>query len=154
VLDETSLEQALSGIAMRSWRREPTCRRSASKGRPTPGGVAARRPALTSWQWRAGNTIVSLLARAGVGPIQLLTTGDRSYGRTTHDYLLREVGADEAGPVLKRYVAVATKTRTQFDATRDSPVEDFAAEADRHPVFELVATAADTPTDGTSTPDC
>jgi hypothetical protein len=47
------------------------------------------------------------------------------------------VGAAEAGPVLKRHVAVATKTQPQFDAKRDSPVEDFIAEADRHPVFEL-----------------
>ena len=45
---------------------------------------------------------------------------------------------DEAGPVLKRYVAVATKTRACFEATKDSPVEDFVAEADRHPVFELM----------------
>jgi hypothetical protein len=38
---------------------------------------------------------------------------------------------------LQRYVAVATKTRPWFDAKSDSPVEDFIAEADRHPVFEL-----------------
>jgi hypothetical protein len=53
------------------------------------------------------------------------------------DYTVREVGAEEAAPVLKCYVAVATKTRPQFDAGPDSPVEAFAAEADRHPVFEL-----------------
>ena len=61
------------------------------------------------------------------------------YGRTTREYATREVAADEAGPVLKRYVAIATKTRAHFKATQDSPVEDFVAEADRHPVFELVA---------------
>jgi len=59
------------------------------------------------------------------------------YGRAKGDYAVREVGAAEAGPVLKRYVAVATKTRPQFDAKKDSPVEDFIAEADRRPVFEL-----------------
>jgi hypothetical protein len=59
------------------------------------------------------------------------------YGRTKSDYAVREVGAAEAGPVLKRYVAVATKTRPQFRATTDSPVDDFIAEADGHPVFEL-----------------
>jgi len=59
------------------------------------------------------------------------------YGRSTCEYEVREVGADEAGPVLKRYVAVATKTRPQFDANENSPIEDFIAEADRHPVFEL-----------------
>lgn len=60
------------------------------------------------------------------------------YGRATRDYTVRELGAEEAGPVLKRYVSVATKTRAHFRATEDSPVEDFVAEADRHPVFELV----------------
>ena len=58
--------------------------------------------------------------------------------RDRHDYAVREVSAREAGPVLKRYVAVATATRPYFQARKDSPVEDFVAEADRHPVFELV----------------
>jgi deazaflavin-dependent oxidoreductase (nitroreductase family) len=146
------------------------------------------KPAFDSWQWRAGNAAVGLLARAGIGPIQLLTTRDRRtgephdtpvvpvehagtrwlvapygtvdwvrnaradgrvrlrYGRATQECSVREVGADEAGPVLKRYLAVATKTRVQFQATTDSPVEDFVAEADRHPVFELVPAAAVPPT--------
>lgn len=141
------------------------------------------KPAFDSWSWRAGNTMVSVLARAGIGPIHLLTTRDRRtglehtipvvpvehdgrrwlvapygtvswvrnaredrrvrmrYGRATDDYEVREVGAEEAGPVLKRYLGVATKTRAQFRATEDSPVEDFVAEADRHPVFELVVPA-------------
>jgi hypothetical protein len=75
------------------------------------------------------------------------------YGRTTRDYVVREVEPDEAGPVLKRYVAVATKTRSQFAATKDSPVADFIAEAGRHPVFELVANPADAATGGTSPRD-
>lgn len=158
-------------------------------------GAPAVKPAFNSWQWRAGNAIVSLLARAGIGPIQLLTTrdhrtgephttpvvpvdhGGRSwlvapygtvgwvrnahedgrvqlrYGRATHHYTLREVAADEAGPVLKRYVAVATKTRAQFRATKDSPATDFAAEADRHPVFELVAAPTAPPTSDNPPPD-
>ena len=61
------------------------------------------------------------------------------YGRATREYATREAATDEAGPVLKRYVTIATKTRPQFTATKDSPVEDFVAEAARHPVFELVA---------------
>jgi hypothetical protein len=68
------------------------------------------------------------------------------YGRASAEYATREVEADEAGPVLKRYVAVATKTRAQFQATKDSPVEDFVAEAARHPVFELIPVPADPPT--------
>jgi deazaflavin-dependent oxidoreductase (nitroreductase family) len=142
-------------------------------------GFDAPTPAFDSWAWRAGNGAVGLLARAGIGPIHLLTTRDRRtgephtvpvvpveydgrtwlvapygtvswvrnardegrvsmrYGRTTRDYTVREARADEAGPVLKRYVSIATKTRAQFRSAKDSPVEDFVAEADRHPVFEL-----------------
>ena len=61
------------------------------------------------------------------------------YGRRTRRYRIREASAEEAGPVLRRYVAIATKTRSQFTATKDSPAEEFSAEAFRHPVFELIA---------------
>jgi deazaflavin-dependent oxidoreductase (nitroreductase family) len=53
-------------------------------------------------------------------------------------YAVREVTAEEAGPVLKEYVKIASATRPYFAATKDSPVADFTAEADRHPVFELI----------------
>jgi deazaflavin-dependent oxidoreductase (nitroreductase family) len=58
------------------------------------------------------------------------------------EYLLREVSPDEAGPVLKRYVSLATVTRPYFNAHPDAPAAEFAAEADRHPVFELTATGS------------
>jgi deazaflavin-dependent oxidoreductase (nitroreductase family) len=154
--------------------------------------TGARKPAFNSLGWRAGNAIVSVLARTGLGPIHLLTTLDRAtgrprtvpvvpvdydgrrwvvapygtvgwvrnarkqgrvrlrYGRASREYAIREVGADEAGPVLKRYVTVATKTRAHFQATKDSPVEDFVAEANRHPVFELIPLYADAATASTS----
>jgi deazaflavin-dependent oxidoreductase (nitroreductase family) len=70
-------------------------------------------------------------ARAS-GRVSLRRRGDRS------DYAVREVPADEAGPVLKRYVGIAGATRPFFAAGKDAPVEDFVAEANRHPVFELV----------------
>jgi deazaflavin-dependent oxidoreductase (nitroreductase family) len=70
-------------------------------------------------------------ARAA-GRVRLARRGDR------RDYAIREVPAREAGPVLKRYVGIATATRPYFQAGKDSPVEDFVAEADRHPVFELL----------------
>jgi deazaflavin-dependent oxidoreductase (nitroreductase family) len=54
------------------------------------------------------------------------------------DYAVREVSPAEAGPVLKRYVRVATATRPYVAAGKDAPVEDFVAEADRHPMFELL----------------
>ncbi|MBU2662495.1 nitroreductase family deazaflavin-dependent oxidoreductase [Actinoplanes bogorensis] len=56
----------------------------------------------------------------------------------THDYAVREMAPAETGMVLKRYVGVATATRPYFDASPDAPPEKFAAEADRHPVFELL----------------
>ncbi len=128
---------------------------------------------------RIGNAIAGVFARAGVGPIHLLTTrgrktglprtspvtlvqrGDqqwlvapygavscvhnaRSHGRVTlrrgrdrGDYTIRELSAADAGPVLKRYLAIATATRPYFEATKDWPVEEFIAEAHRHPAFEL-----------------
>ena len=58
-------------------------------------------------------------------------------GRRRFDYLIREVAPDEAAPVVKRYIGVASATRPYFQASKNSPVEDFAAEAARHPVFEL-----------------
>jgi deazaflavin-dependent oxidoreductase (nitroreductase family) len=63
--------------------------------------------------------------------------------RDTRDYTIREATAEEAGPVLKRYVRLAPSTRPYFQATKDSPVEDFLEEADRHPVFELVPAGQD-----------
>ena len=60
------------------------------------------------------------------------------YGRSTKQYMTREATATEAGPVLKRYLDVATKTRQCFSANKDSPVEKFVAEAHAHPVFELI----------------
>jgi deazaflavin-dependent oxidoreductase (nitroreductase family) len=160
-------------------------------GEDTPEHRGPPEPRFRSLGWRAGNAFVGLLARAGVGPIHLLTTrGSRSgrphtvpvvpvdydgkrwlvapygavawvhnvraaghvslrYGRTIREYAAREASADDAGPVLKRYVAIATKTRAQFTATPDSPAEAFVAEADGHPVFELAPAA---PRDCSDTP--
>lgn len=159
----------------------------AAGGKNGPERAGPPRPRFASRAWRAGNAFVGVLARAGVGPIHLLTTRGSAngrphtvpvvpvdldgarwlvapygavawvhdvratgrvslrYGRTTREYATREVDADEAGPVLKRYVAVATKTRAQFAARPDSPAADFAAEAERHPVFELTAEARRAP---------
>src|SRR5215467_8053243 len=49
--------------------------------------------------------------------------------RETHDYTIREVPPGEAAPVLKRYVRIAPATRAYFQATKDSPLEDFLTEA-------------------------
>jgi deazaflavin-dependent oxidoreductase (nitroreductase family) len=57
--------------------------------------------------------------------------------RDTRDHAIREVSPEEAGPVLQRYIRLAPSTRPYFQAGKHSPVEDFAAGAGRHPVFEL-----------------
>jgi len=54
--------------------------------------------------------------------------------RDTRDYATREASPEEAGPVLQRYYRIAPSTRPYFQASKDSPAEDFVAEADRHPV--------------------
>ena len=63
--------------------------------------------------------------------------------RDTRHYTIREASPDEAGPVLKRYVRLAPSARPYFQAAKDSSVEDFIAEAARHPVFELTAAGED-----------
>jgi len=69
-------------------------------------------------------------------------------GRDRHDYTVRQLPAAQAGPILQRYIRIAPATRPYFQASKDSPVGDFIAEADRHPVFELApiseASAGDT----------
>ena len=55
------------------------------------------------------------------------------------EYTLREVSPDEAGAVLKAYVSLAEVTRPYFAARPDASAAEFAAEADQHPVFELIA---------------
>jgi deazaflavin-dependent oxidoreductase (nitroreductase family) len=52
-------------------------------------------------------------------------------------YTAREIPPQEAGPVLKAYVRVASATRPYFAADKDDPAAAFTAEADRHPVFAL-----------------
>ena len=86
---------------------------------------------------------------APYGPVSWVHNA-RAAGRVTlrrrldaRAYAIREVSAQEAGPVLKRYVRIASATRPYFQAAKDSPVEDFVAEADRHPVFELTPITRD-----------
>ena len=80
---------------------------------------------------------------APYGPVPWVLNA-RAAGRVTisrrghvRHYAIRELAADEAGPVLKDYLKVATATRPYFESTKGSPVAEFIAEASRHPVFEL-----------------
>jgi deazaflavin-dependent oxidoreductase (nitroreductase family) len=59
-------------------------------------------------------------------------------GRDRGDYTLRQLPAAQAGSILQRYIRIAPATRPYFQASKDSPIGEFIAEADRHPVSELV----------------
>lgn len=50
---------------------------------------------------------------------------------------VREATPEEAAPVLKKYLVRALVVLPYFEARPTSPLEAFAAEAARHPVFEL-----------------
>jgi deazaflavin-dependent oxidoreductase (nitroreductase family) len=59
-------------------------------------------------------------------------------GHATESFTVTELPAAEAAPILRRYLAEHPRTvAAYFDAARDAPLEDFAAEAARHPVFRL-----------------
>lgn len=57
-------------------------------------------------------------------------------GRTTR-HRVEEVGPDEAAPVLRQYLRTTPIVKPYFAADPDAPVEAFAAEAHRHPVFRI-----------------
>lgn len=60
-----------------------------------------------------------------------------SRGRHTEEITVREVGAEEAAPVLKLYVTRVPITRPYFDVRPASDLAAFRAEAPRHPVFAI-----------------
>ena len=60
-------------------------------------------------------------------------------GRRTERMRIEEVGPEEAAPVLREYLRKTPIVKPYFDARRDSPLEEFAVEAARHPVFRLSA---------------
>jgi deazaflavin-dependent oxidoreductase (nitroreductase family) len=81
---------------------------------------------------------------AGYGPANwVLNT--RAHGQVTlsrgghsETYKVEEVGADDAIPVLRKYIAEIRVTPPYFDATPSSSDEAVAAELPRHAVFRLI----------------
>jgi len=71
-----------------------------------------------------------LNARAG-GEVKL------SRGGRTERYTIIEAGAEDAVPVLRKYIDEIRVTRACFDATPSSTDAAVAAELSRHPVFRL-----------------
>ncbi len=58
-------------------------------------------------------------------------------GRQSETVTIVELGPQESAPVLKEYLKRVPTVRPYFDATPDSPLEAFVAEAARHPVFRI-----------------
>ena len=50
---------------------------------------------------------------------------------------LLEVPAEERAPVLREYVRIANSGRTHFPVGPGAPLSEFAAIADRYPVFRI-----------------
>jgi deazaflavin-dependent oxidoreductase (nitroreductase family) len=50
---------------------------------------------------------------------------------------IQELSADDAAPVLQKYLAQVPVVRPFFDVTPKSNLRDFIAEASRHPVFRI-----------------
>jgi deazaflavin-dependent oxidoreductase (nitroreductase family) len=65
-----------------------------------------------------------------------------SRGRQSEAVTIVALGPEESAPVLKRYVTEIPITRPYFDATPDTPLEAFVAEAHRHPVFRIHGASA------------
>jgi deazaflavin-dependent oxidoreductase (nitroreductase family) len=61
-------------------------------------------------------------------------------GRVTEAFIVTELPAPEAAPILKQYLAEHPFTvAAYFDVDKNAALEDFAAEAAWHPVFRLTA---------------
>ena len=116
--------------------------RGRKTGRPLTHPVTVVEQDGRRWLVAPYGAVSWVLNARAAGRVTLGRRGDR------RDYAVREVPAGAAGPVLKRYVGVATATRPYFSADKDAPVQDFVAEADRHPVFELLPINEDRPSGG------
>ncbi len=70
--------------------------------------------------------------------IRAAGTATLTRGRHAEEITVTELPAQEAARVLKRYLLhVSGGVRSYFDATKDSPLEDFEREAPRHSVFQI-----------------
>jgi deazaflavin-dependent oxidoreductase (nitroreductase family) len=60
-----------------------------------------------------------------------------SRGRRCDTVRIVELAAEDAAPVLKKYLAQVAVVRPFFDVTPNSNLPEFVAEASRHPVFRV-----------------
>lgn len=57
--------------------------------------------------------------------------------RRREPVVLEEVPVEQRAPIIKAYLKVAPGARPHVPVAQDAPVEEFAAIADRHPVFRV-----------------
>ena len=70
--------------------------------------------------------------------IRAAGTARLTRGRRSETISVIELDTKEAAPVLKLYLQqVSGGVRSYFDATKNSPLEEFEREAARHPVFKI-----------------
>jgi len=62
-----------------------------------------------------------------------------SRGRRSESVRVKELAPEAAAPILKAYVQRVPITRPYFDVTPDATLAAFAAEAPKHPVFQVVS---------------
>lgn len=60
-----------------------------------------------------------------------------SRGGRSEEFSAAQVAAEQAAPVLKRYVQLEPITRPYFSVSPSAPAEAFEAEVSAHPVFQL-----------------
>jgi hypothetical protein len=66
-----------------------------------------------------------------------------SQGHQSETVHLTELGPEESAPVLKLYLTRTPIVQPYFDAKPTSPLEDFVAEAPKHPVFRINSVSTD-----------
>ena len=59
--------------------------------------------------------------------------------RRSEAITVTEVSSTEAAPILKQYLTKLPIVKDYFDVTADSSLQDFEAEAPKHPVFRVVS---------------
>jgi hypothetical protein len=52
---------------------------------------------------------------------------------------VKELDPEEGAPILKRYLELEGFVLPYFDVNTDSPLEEFVKEAEKRPVFLLLA---------------
>lgn len=61
-----------------------------------------------------------------------------SRGRKRETVRIQELGPEGSAPALQKYLRLEKIVQPYFEATPDSPLEAFVAEAARHPVLSIV----------------